>query len=266
MGKTWLELSCVDQAIRLTGTPRIASGGVKEDYLRVTFCDKWDGYAKTAIFFRSREEVYGMVLDSAGECEIPHEVLATPGVLHFAVYGTKDGATRTSEIVDYTIQDGAITSGLKNSTPATQTILEQITELVASKAPVASPTFTGTPTAPTAPAGTSTTQLATTAFVAAALAALVDSAPETLDTLEELAAALGNDPNFATTITTLIGKKAAASDLTAHKNNTTVHITAAEREAWNAKQQKILIGSTDPGAMTGLVEGDIYIYCPTMGE
>lgn len=40
---------------------------------------------------------------------------------------------------------------------------------------------------------------------------LVDSAPETLNTLHELANALGDDPNFATTITTLIGTKLNAS-------------------------------------------------------
>lgn len=73
------------------------------------------------------------------------------------------------------------------------------------KAALASPALTGTPTAPTATAGTNTTQLATTAFVQAATAALVDSAPGTLDTLNELAAALGDDPSFATTLSTQIG-------------------------------------------------------------
>jgi hypothetical protein len=82
------------------------------------------------------------------------------------------------------------------------------------KAPLSSPALTGTPTAPTATAGTNTTQLATTAFVASAIAALIGSAPGALDTLNELAAALGNDPNFATTITNgLAGKLTAASNL-----------------------------------------------------
>ncbi|HEX2578676.1 MAG TPA: hypothetical protein VHK88_20195 [Aquihabitans sp.] len=67
-----------------------------------------------------------------------------------------------------------------------------------------SPALTGTPTAPTATAGTNTTQVATTAFVQAAAAALVDAAPGTLDTLNELAAALGDDPAFATTVTNLV--------------------------------------------------------------
>ncbi|EMF0745078.1 phage tail protein [Klebsiella aerogenes] len=74
-------------------------------------------------------------------------------------------------------------------------------------APKASPTFTGTPKAPTAAAGNSTTQLATTAFVQAAIAALVNSSPGALDTLNELAAALGNDPNFATTMTNALAGK-----------------------------------------------------------
>lgn len=74
-------------------------------------------------------------------------------------------------------------------------------------APLASPTFTGTPAAPTASAGTNTTQVATTAFVQAAVANVVDSAPAALDTLNELAAALGDDANFSTTVTNSIGTK-----------------------------------------------------------
>lgn len=90
---------------------------------------------------------------------------------------------------------------------ATQTALN-------AKAPLASPTFTGVPAAPTATAGTNTTQLATTAFVAAAVAALINGSPGALDTLQELAAAMGDDPNFATTVTNSIaGKLAIASNL-----------------------------------------------------
>ncbi len=74
-------------------------------------------------------------------------------------------------------------------------------------APKASPTFTGTPKAPTAAAGNNSTQLANTAFVQAAIAALVASSPAALDTLNELAAALGNDPNFATTMTNALAGK-----------------------------------------------------------
>lgn len=75
-------------------------------------------------------------------------------------------------------------------------------------APLASPALTGTPTAPTAEQGDSSTTLATTAFVNAAILRLIGAAPGALDTLEELANALGDDPNFATTMTNLIAEKA----------------------------------------------------------
>ena len=83
---------------------------------------------------------------------------------------------------------------------------------IALKADIASPTFTGTPAAPTAGAGTNTTQLATTAFVTTAIAGVIDSAPGALDTLNELAAALGDDANFATTITNSIAAVQADVD------------------------------------------------------
>jgi len=75
------------------------------------------------------------------------------------------------------------------------------------KADLASPSFTGSPKVPTAAQGNSSQIIASTSFVQTAIAALVASAPGTLDTLKELAAALGNDPNFATTITNLIAEK-----------------------------------------------------------
>jgi len=78
-------------------------------------------------------------------------------------------------------------------------------------APLASPTFTGVPAVPTATAGTNTTQIASTAFVSTAISNLVGGAGAALDTLNELAAALGNDASFSTTITTSIGTKLTKS-------------------------------------------------------
>lgn len=75
-------------------------------------------------------------------------------------------------------------------------------------APLASPIFTGTPRVPTAPLGTATDQAASTAHVAAAIAALVNAAPGQLDTINELAAALGNDANFAASVTNALALKA----------------------------------------------------------
>ena len=76
------------------------------------------------------------------------------------------------------------------------------------KAPLASPALTGTPTAPTAATGTNTTQVATTGFVQQEIAILTTGAPGLLNTLDELAAALGDDANYAATVTTALTAKA----------------------------------------------------------
>jgi hypothetical protein len=91
-------------------------------------------------------------------------------------------------------------SYVKGVTSAIQTQLN-------SKANLASPELTGTPLAPTATSGTNTTQIATTAFVSTAVANLINSAPGALDTLDELAAALGDDSSFASTVTTALAGK-----------------------------------------------------------
>ncbi|EYC51448.1 hypothetical protein AZ34_10425 [Hylemonella gracilis str. Niagara R] len=75
------------------------------------------------------------------------------------------------------------------------------------RAPIASAALTGLPTAPTAAPGTNTAQIATTAFVVTAVAALVNSSPAALDTLAELATALGNDANFSTTMTNALAQR-----------------------------------------------------------
>ena len=83
-----------------------------------------------------------------------------------------------------------------------------LSSTLALKAPLESPSLTGTPIAPTATLGTNTTQIATTAYVRSEISALVASAPAALDTLNELATALGNDAAFSTTVTNSLGLKA----------------------------------------------------------
>ncbi|WP_240727692.1 phage tail protein [Escherichia sp. E3659] len=91
--------------------------------------------------------------------------------------------------------------------------------LINARATLYSPVFTGAPKTPTPPDDATGTEIANAAFVRKLLAALVDSSPEALDTLNELAAALGNDPNFATTVTNALAGKQPLSDvLTAISN------------------------------------------------
>ena len=111
----------------------------------------------------------------------------------------------TSATLPATTSIGTVTSTelsyLDGVTSAIQTQID-------TKAPTASPALTGTPTAPTAAAATNTTQIATTEFVRTEISNLVASSPAALDTLDELAAALGDDPNFATTVTNALAAKA----------------------------------------------------------
>jgi hypothetical protein len=95
------------------------------------------------------------------------------------------------------------------------------------KASLASPALTGVPTAPTATAGTATTQVATTAFVGTAVSNLVASSPAALDTLNELATALGNDANFSTTVTNNLAAKAPLASPALTGTATVVNLTAS---------------------------------------
>ena len=130
---------------------------------------------------------------------------------------TNNGKVDVAEVAEAVAWTG-ITGKPSSFTPAAHThATAEVTGLdtaLAAKAPLASPALTGTPTAPTAVAGANSTQLATTAFVAAAVSALINGSPGALDTLNELAAALGNDANFSATVTNaLAGKLAKASNL-----------------------------------------------------
>ena len=102
---------------------------------------------------------------------------------------------------------------------ATPKAVKTVMDETKTKAPLDSPAFIGTPTTPTPPDDATGLEMANAAFVRKLLAALVDSSPEALDTLNELAAALGNDPNFATTImNALAGKQPLSDVLTAISN------------------------------------------------
>ncbi|HAJ4115124.1 TPA: phage tail protein [Escherichia coli] len=113
-------------------------------------------------------------------------------------------------------QLSSATNSMSETLAATPKAVKTVMDETNKKAPLNSPALTGTPTTPTARQGTNNTQIANTAFVMAAIAALVDSSPDALNTLNELAAALGNDPNFATTMTNaLAGKQPKDATLTA---------------------------------------------------
>ncbi|EGN8596991.1 hypothetical protein ISW43_004215 [Salmonella enterica subsp. enterica serovar Eko] len=124
----------------------------------------------------------------------------------------KDGTTSQKGIV----QLSSATDSDSETLAATPKAIKAVMSETQTKAPLDSPALTGTPTAPTPETTAAGIEIATAAFVAAKVAQLVGSAPEALDTLKELADALGNDPNFATTVLNkLAGKQPLDETLTA---------------------------------------------------
>ena len=118
---------------------------------------------------------------------------------------------------------------------------------IASSVSTSSLTVTGETSVPTANEGNSSNTIASTAFVAKSIAKLVDSSPESLNTLNELAKALGNDPNFATTVINELAKKLNSTEAentyvkqggmnlwNALHNNTTSNLNGLTNTQWNA--------------------------------
>ena len=116
-------------------------------------------------------------------------------------------ATQTALDLKETVANVALKAPLASPT-FTGTVTIPSGASISGFAPLASPGLTGTPTAPTATTGTNTTQVATTGFVQQEIAVLTTGAPGLLNTLDELAAALGDDANYAATVTTALTAKA----------------------------------------------------------
>ncbi|WP_089674413.1 prophage tail fiber N-terminal domain-containing protein [Escherichia coli] len=140
---------------------------------------------------------------------------------------------------------------------ATPKAVKTVMDETKTKAPLDSPAFTGTPTTPTPPDDAAGNEIANAEFVRKLLAALVGSSPEALDTLNELAAALGNDPNFATTVTNALAGKQPLNDvLTAvsqitPKENTLPYFSAEGRIllAQLSEKARALLALDTPEAM-----------------
>ncbi|EOZ9743953.1 tail fiber protein [Shigella sonnei] len=151
----------------------------------------------------------GIVKLSSETSSSSEEFAATPKAVKAAFdlakskYTANDATTSQKGLV----QLSSDTNNASESLAATTKAVKSVKDLADRKAAINSPAFTGTPTAPTATQGTNNTQIATTAYVREAISGLVGSSPEALDTLNELARALGDDPDFATTMTNKLATK-----------------------------------------------------------
>ena len=124
MGTTWIKIRCEDQTLKATQSPSIASGGIEVDAIEFEFDELWTGFAKTAVFYRSERRAYHVAI-VGDRCVVPAEVLRTRGYFYLGVMGVRDGVTRTTNVLTYPVEAGAITEGVKPPEP-TPSIYESI--------------------------------------------------------------------------------------------------------------------------------------------
>ena len=147
----------------------------------------------------------GLPWDSRISYLHPASVMGSDGMLYQSVQDStnQDPTTDTSDTywqqVGITLSDADIKTAYERNAN-TNALTNALLTRLQGAAPLASPSFTGAVTVPDQTAGTNNGRAANTRFVAAAIAALV-------------AAALGDDANFAATVTTQLGLKADTSAL-----------------------------------------------------
>ena len=144
------------------------------------------------------------------------------------------------------IDSGAITSALITDASITADDLHTTLDLTGKTVTVA-----------TASASDNDTSVASTAYVTTAIANLADSAPSTLNTLNELAAALGDDANFSTTVTNSIATKLplAGGTMTGALTSNSLIKTTADLEVASS-QPRILLDRSDGAYSWNIYNGD----------
>ena len=123
-----------DQVLRITESPTIASGGQNEVKIAFTFCEKWNGFVKTAVFYRDEDNIYPVILDDADTCVVPWEVYYEPGTFYIGVFGDKDEARRTSTLARYKVKKGAITGEALPPDPTPEVYDQILSAMAAVKA------------------------------------------------------------------------------------------------------------------------------------
>ena len=187
------------------GTPGSGSEPQREVF-------NWQWRRLTALAVELLTHGGGLPWDSRISYLHPASVMGSDGMLYQSVQDStnQDPTTDASDTywqqVGITLSDADIKTAYERNAN-TNALTDALLALLQGAAPLSSPAFTGAVTVPDQTAGTNNGRAANTRFVAAALAALVASAPSTLDTLNELADALGDDPNFAATVMTMLDNR-----------------------------------------------------------
>lgn len=125
MHYTTIKARIKDQSIQLVNQPVLASGSRNVVVIEGDFCELWNNYGKTGVFYRNEAEVYH-VLWLGDAVVVPKEVLADDGEFFFGVMGVYADYVRTTEVVRIKVVQGAITAPTLEPGDSTPNIYEQI--------------------------------------------------------------------------------------------------------------------------------------------
>lgn len=125
------------QRLIVTEAPKLASGGKGTNRAAFEFDESWDGFTRTAVFYRKATNKYKMPLGTDDICDVPPEVTDKKGRMFFGVFGVDgDGFVITSEVVPYAIEEGATEDGAEPSDPSTDFWEEVLAEIAKSETAV----------------------------------------------------------------------------------------------------------------------------------
>lgn len=128
MAKTIFKVNIVDQSVVFLTKPKLASGGVEENEIQFTFDSLWSGFANTAVFYKTDDEVYHIPI-SDNVATIPAEVTDEEGEFWFGVFGGNGEATRTTEVLLMEVAKGAITVSTAQPSNPTPDVYSQILKI-----------------------------------------------------------------------------------------------------------------------------------------
>lgn len=181
---TIINVECVDQELIITNSPTLASGGICENIVSFKFCNKWDGFSKTAVFYQNEKNVYYALINDQNECEVPHEVTMNEGTLHLGVFGVNGDARRTSKVDKIRIHKGAWNKDMHPSDP-TPDIYTQLQSEMNDLNNLLKSLLDGTNPTPVGNAKTLESHEASYFATAQSVEDLKDSIDESLDAIED---------------------------------------------------------------------------------
>lgn len=125
MTYTVIKAHVEDQRLIITNLPKLSSGGYNETRVEFTFCSRWTGFTKTAVFYTDKGRVYYILVEN-NIAVVPHEVLANEGILHFGVFGYSADQARTTDMIQLPIVEGAITDSTAIHIAPTPDVYQQL--------------------------------------------------------------------------------------------------------------------------------------------